>query len=246
MGHFTDGARTPGEGCPGMGGSAPGGHDVARDAVTPGHQSAPFGGFRNQHKLVAPRLVLDALPGRRAADLLVGNEHEGHRKNRRAAGAQQLLHGVAGGIHAALHVVDARTVEPVPVAAERERASQGADTMHGIEMAENQDALVLDGAFQAGDEHVAVPVASRFAADGRSQRHHLGLGKIHHGIDTLGHVGGALDEHPGAEALQDLVHVEFRLVFHGQAATTSMNRSQKRPASTATATSALGQPRGSR
>lgn len=113
-------------------------------------------------------------------------------------------------------------------------------------MAENQDAVVLDSAFHAGDEHVAVPLTTRFPPDGRSQRHHLGFGEVHHGIDTLGHVGGALHEHPGTEALQHLVRVEFRFVSHGQAATTSMNRSQKRPESTATATSALGHPRGSR
>src|SRR5690242_13602729 len=112
----------------------------ARDGVAP-RDDGVVGMARlgHQHIFVAGSLRLDEVARRWRADLLVRREQHGDRQAGRDAGTRELPDRLQGEIIAALHVENAGAVASVALAPPFE-LFDGADGMHGVEMARDQDA----------------------------------------------------------------------------------------------------------
>ena len=118
-----------------------------------------------------------------------------------------------GDVGAALHVVDAGSVDHVAVALHRARALESAHRMHCVRVREHQDAGTCVRSGAACDEDVSVAVAAGDALDARSDAPLVLLHPVHHPVDGSGLVGGRFDVHPLQDPLQDLLGVEFRNVL---------------------------------
>ena len=135
----------------------------------------------------------------RAADFLVRREHVGHRQLR-ALRPRDLAERLERQIRAALHVEQARPVQPVAVAAERQRAAQGADRMHGVDVREDHDPRPLPGGLVAHDQVVGEPVAAGHALDRDRQVGDVGVHQVDHAVDGGGVAGRALGLDPALDA----------------------------------------------
>src|SRR6516164_277128 len=113
------------------------------DALAPRDDLAAIASwFRHQHISGPASLGLDQGARGRAADLLVGNIEVRHTERRIGAGRAELAESVIGEIGAALHVVDSRTESAVAVNPKRQALDEP-ERMHGVEMAQHQNARRL-------------------------------------------------------------------------------------------------------
>ena len=112
----------------------------ARDALASGDDfSAVAGGFGHQHIFCPAPLYLNQRTRSRAADFFIGNVELGDAERRPCTISTNLAKRMVSEIGAALHVIDAGAEGAVALDLERQPLdeSQG---MHGIEMAQHQDA----------------------------------------------------------------------------------------------------------
>ena len=129
---------------------------------------------------------------------------------------------MGGREHAALHVVDARTVDAVALASEGQRAVERAGHMDSVEMAQDQHARPLAAAGHGGDDDVAVAIDAGLAIDRRTQAGHRGLGLVHHGVDARDMDRGAFGQHPVTQPLEHFLGIEGGLVAGSHGAETPL------------------------
>ena len=129
------------------------------------------------------------------------------------AGPTDLAQGGQRQIGAALHVLGAWAIGTVALDAERQRPGQGADGMHGVNVAQYQQPRPGGGLARAvlvvdGQQMVAKPVPAGNALHPHADGFVVGLHPGGHAGHALGVIGGALDFDPGADSGQYVVHVE--------------------------------------
>ena len=181
-----------------------GGHDLAARARWLG----------DQYKLRAPRFAHDVFARSVAAHLLVADHQMPHRQVRLQAFARNLTQGGQRQIGAALHVLGARPVGAVALDAERQRAGQRADWMHGINVAQNQHPLALGGLWRTvpvvdGQQVVAEPVATGNALHPHANGLVVGLHTRRHAGHARRVIGRALDFDPGPNTGQYFIHIKL-------------------------------------
>ncbi len=157
---------------------------------------------------MARGLRLDQRACRRRADLLVRREEDRHRQGCLDPRRQQLPQRVDVDVIAALHVHQTRSVTEVALAPKRQHAKR-AHGMHGVEMAQQQDAALSASRMGHRRSH-AVPKAHApwDTLDPAAHGRQLVLRQIHHPVDGGGVEGRALGLDPRAKALDHLVRVE--------------------------------------
>ena len=109
-----------------------GSHDEPLEGPPPGDQVAVvLGGLGHEHVPVPAALGLDQLTGGRTADLLIRNQHDGHRQAGLPAVLTQQAQGVYREERAGLHVEHARPVQAVavPLNTELPRERRGSCTV---------------------------------------------------------------------------------------------------------------------
>ena len=175
----------------------------ARDALAPGDDlAAVAGGLGDQHVFGLAALGLDQRARGRAADLFIRDVKLRDPERRALGRGAKLPERMIGEIGAALHVVDARTERAVALDPERQPLDE-AHRMHGIEMAQHQDARLVLAPCRARHEMIAAAVAPGDALDGGRQ---VAIAVRDHGrqlVDLLGGFGRRFDLHPAADAVED-------------------------------------------
>ena len=167
--HGADGAASLAVGGAGMGRTAVRGNPEALERKPTRDDHAVLAGLRDQHVLVPLGLGLDAGAGGWAADLLVGDEHEGDRQPRlaRPPSARSPARGSRAGIRPSCRRCRDRN-------SGRHRAAAAAgpssvpSQMHGVEMRQDEDAGVRRGLASKPREQdigvaVACPARARYA-----------------------------------------------------------------------------------
>src|SRR5882724_10830280 len=167
----------------------------------------------DEHVAGAFGLALDDIARSLAADLLVGDEEMADGERRRAGGRDEMAQRRKGNEGAALHVVDAGTKGDVALDLEGQWSGERAYRMHGVEMAEHEDAgLVFATPGRGHHEMVAIAVAAMHPFDDGLRRSGIGLDLVDHAVDG-GRIGGrAFDDDPGADFIEELLGVEGRRV----------------------------------
>ena len=155
----------------------------------------PFGGFGDEHILVALRLGLDQLTRGWTADFLIGIDDDGGRQLERAGLDQGLQCGERDD-GAALHVVDGGTEALVALAPDRQRAVERADGVDRVGVRDQQETCPLGSPGAPAAQDVTEPVAARQALDLEAKPADPGCDKTFHPIDGGGLVGRALDLDP--------------------------------------------------
>src|SRR3546814_2870666 len=164
----------------------------------------------DQHVFVLLRLALDQLPRGRAADLLLGDVKEGDRQWRLLTLAHEVAIGVIGEIGAALHIVDAGAVDDVSFAPEGQLFGERAHRMDRVEVTDHENARTVAAPGGPRLQNVAEAVAAGRALDPRADGRHVPLDQIDQLVDLPTFVGGGLDLHPFADAVEYLLRVDLR------------------------------------
>ncbi len=117
---------------------------------------------------------------------------------------------------AALHVEDAGAEAFVALAPECQ-FFDGADGVHGVEMAGDQDArLALFGMGKAGADAAGKTLPAGDALDGRTHDRHLARGDVEHALDRGSIPGRAFAFHPAAQPLQHGLGIKGKIGWvHG-------------------------------
>ncbi len=178
---------------------------TARHHVAPGTQR-----LGNEDVFVLFRLCLDAVPGRGTSHFFVAGEHVGDGKCRSHTLLLKRGHGFEPKPRTALHVEYAGAIRLVAVAPYGQPVFEGAKFVHGIEMAENQNAGSGLAAFagEPPDNNVAKPVQSGQALNLRAKFFQRLLRQVHHAVDPGSMMGWALHPNPRLDSLKDLLCVE--------------------------------------
>ena len=194
-------------------------HHVSPGALALGHDLAAAAlGLGDEHVAVARALLLDRLARADAADLLVGVEQERERQPPRHLVARQLPEGGNGQHQPALHVVDAGAVDLVALAPERQGAGQRADGVHGVDVAQHQDARLVAAGIAGHAQHVAEPVVVGLEAlEHRAGAFEPAGDRVQHAVDAGLVAGGALDARDGLDVGQDGVGVDAAVEERGHA-----------------------------
>ena len=195
-------------------------HHVSPSALALGHDLAAAAlGLGDQHVAVARALLLDRLARADAANLLVGVEQEGKRQPPRHLVARQLPVGGNRQHQPTLHVVDTGAIDLVALAPEGQRARQRTDGMHGVDVAQHQDARLVAAGIARHAQHVAEPVlfVGLEALDERSGAFEPADDLIQHAVDAGLVAGGALDARDGLDVGQDGVGVDAAVEERGHA-----------------------------
>ena len=217
MGQFLDRAAAVFVLGAGMGRAAGDGHRETAHALAGGDQLAAVAGrLGHQNVFRLLRLGLDHRAAGRAADLLLGDEQEGHRHARSGTQAAQVAVGVIRQIGTRLHVVDAGAVEAIALAADLVAVVLGADGMDRVHMAEYQDARrVLGPVRGAHDQMVAEAVLALDAVDRAAGAFPLVLDLVGQFVQARRIVGRRLHLHPLEDALDDFFLIDGGFVVAG-------------------------------
>src|SRR5262249_37825793 len=133
-----------------------------------------------------------------------GREQIGNRQPRRS-GARYAPEGIHGEIGAALHVVDAGTVESIAVAAAR-RGFERAERMHGIKVGKHEDtAAVL---VRARGECVAELRRAGRTLEADRNVAQIRRDTVDHAIDSRNVSGWALDTDPALDPFDHCAEVD--------------------------------------
>ena len=183
-------------------------HLEARDALAPGDDLAAVARrLRHQHIFCLAPLGLDQRARGRAADLLVGDQKLRDAERRLRAIGANLAKRMIGQIRAALHVVDAGAERAIAVDLERQPLDES-HRMHGVEMAQHQNARRVLAPGRPRHQMVAAAVASGDALD-RDGQIAITLGDdIGELVDLRRHFGRRLDLDPAADAVEDFCRIE--------------------------------------
>ena len=168
---------------------------------------------------MARALLLDRLARADAADLLVGVEQEGERQPPRHLVARHLPEGGDREHQPTLHVVDTGAVDLVALAPEGQRARQRAEGVHGVDVAQHQDARLVAAGIAGHAQHVAEPVVSSVLKRSmhRARAFEPADDHIQHAVDAGLVAGGALDARDGLDVGQDGVGVDATVEERGHA-----------------------------